>query len=262
MISVIIVVYKSKKILLNNFIKNLDKTHKLIIINNSKNYDFSNIKLPKNTKVLKTRNNGYASALNLGLKHCKTRYAIISNIDISFEKSFFKRFNNISKKIKNFAVLIPNHKNKKLSGNFVETYDGEAATLMVNVKKVLSLKFDENFFLYYEETDLFHRCKLKNYKVLKVSKLKIKHRRSSSIQSDDDLKYIMKWHYMWSMFYYYKKNFDFFLALKKTYILIIKDIIKLIYYILLFDKVNFKSRFYRLHGIFCSILGIKSYKRP
>ena len=53
MISVIIVVYKSKKNLLKKFIKNLDKKNNLIIINNSKNYDFSKIKLPKKTKIIK-----------------------------------------------------------------------------------------------------------------------------------------------------------------------------------------------------------------
>ena len=262
MISVVIVVYKSKKNLLKTFIKKLDKTNRLIIINNSKNYDFSKIKLPKKTTIIKMNNNGYGSALNLALKHCKTKYAIISNIDVSFKKNFFKTFYNFSKKFKNLTILIPNHKNQKLSRDFVETYDGEAATMMVNVKKILDLKFDENYFLYYEETDLFHRCKLKNYKVFKISDLKINHKRSSSVHFKENKDHIMKWHYMWSMFYYYKKNFDFFYALKKTYILIVKDIIMLIYYLLIFDNINFKFRFYRLYGILCSILGFKSFKRP
>lgn len=262
MISVIIVVYKSKKNLLKKFIKNLDKKNKLIIINNSKNYDFSKIKLPNKTTIIKTNNNGYGSALNLALKRCETKYAIISNIDVSFKKNFFKIFYNLSKKLNNFTILIPNHKKKKLLDDFVETYDGEAATMMVDIKKILKLKFDENYFLYYEETDLFHRCKLRNFKVYKISDLRVMHKRSSSVEFKGNKNYIMKWHYMWSMFYFYKKNFSFFYALKKTYILILKDVVMLICYFLIFDNSNFKSRYYRLYGIICSILGFKSFKRP
>ena len=113
MISVIIVVYKSKKSLLKKFIKNLNKKNKLIIINNSKNYDFSKIKLPNKTTIIKTNNKGYGSALNLALKRCETKYAIISNIDVSFKKNFFKIFYNLSKKLNDFTVLIPNHKKNK-----------------------------------------------------------------------------------------------------------------------------------------------------
>ena len=56
----------------------------LIIIDNSGNYDFSKIALPKKTKIIRSSNKGYGAALNLGLKYCKTKYAIISNIDVIF----------------------------------------------------------------------------------------------------------------------------------------------------------------------------------
>ena len=263
MISVIIVVYKSKKNLLKKFIKNLDKKNNLIIINNSKNYDFSKIKLPKKTKIIKSSNRGYGAALNLGLKHCKTKYAIISNIDVIFKKNFISDFLLIAKKIKKFAILIPNHKNNNYQDELVENYDGEGATMLINVKKINKLKFDENFFLYYEETDLFFKCKKNNYKVFIINNLKIKHKRSSSISyNNNNLQFFMKWHFMWSMFYFYRKNYNFLYALKKTYLLICKDLIKLIFYMLTFDKISFKVRFYRLHGIACSIIGLKAYKRP
>ena len=72
----------------------------------------------------------------------------------------------------------------------------------------------------------------------------------------------MKWHYMWSMFYFYKKNYNYLFALKKTYIYLIKDCIKLIIYLIVFDKYNFLIRFNRIYGLLSSILGLQSFKRP
>lgn len=263
MVSILLVIYKSKRKLLNSFIRGINGKFNLIIIDNSGNYDFSKIALPKKTKIIKSSNKGYGAALNLGLKYCKTKYAIISNIDVIFKKNFVLDFLLIAKRVKKFAILIPNHKNKNYRSELIENYEGEAATMLVNVKKINKLKFDENFFLYYEETDLFLKCKKNNYKVFIINNLKIKHKRSSSISyKNNNLQFFMKWHFMWSMFYFYRKNYNFLYALKKTYLLICKDLIKLIFYIITFDKIGFKVRFYRLHGIACAIIGLKAYKRP
>ena len=64
------------------------------------------------------------------------------------------------------------------------------------------------------------------------------------------------------MFYFFKKNYSYFYALKKTYIFLIKDFIKMIFYAILLDIDNSKIRLYRLHGLIVSILGFRSYKRP
>ena len=64
------------------------------------------------------------------------------------------------------------------------------------------------------------------------------------------------------MFYFFKKNYSFFYALKKTYIFLIKDFLKMIFYTILLDLNNSKIRLYRLQGLIASILGFRSYKRP
>ena len=90
--------------------------------------------------------------------------------------------------------------------------------MLVDVKKIKELKFDEKFFLYYEETDLFFKCKKKNYKVFIINNLKIKHKKDlrQFLRKNYNLKLLMKWHYMWSMFYFFKKNYSYFYALKKN----------------------------------------------
>ncbi len=262
MITIILVVYKPKKNLLENFFKKINKKNNLIIVNVAR-FAFYDYKLPKNTKIINTKNNGYGAAINLALKQCKTKYALISQIDVYFKKSFIDKFFKFSKKIKNFAILIPNEKNKSSRINLKENSDGEASTMLIDVSKVMKIKFDENIFLYFEETDLFHRCKRKNYKVLDVNKFKIQKQRASSISyKNNSIEYLMKWHYMWSMFYFYKKNFSYFYALKKTYNFFLKDLIKLVIYILMLDKYNILVRYYRIYGLLSSILCFKSFKRP
>ena len=139
MVSILLVIYKSERRLLNSFIRRINGKFNLIIIDNSGNYDFSKIALPKKAKIIRSSNKGYGAALNLGLKYCKTKYAIISNIDVIFKKNFVSNFLLISKKIKKFAILIPNHKNKNYRDEYIENYNGEGATMLVNVKKIKKL---------------------------------------------------------------------------------------------------------------------------
>ena len=66
---------------------------------------------------------------------------------------------------------------------------------------------------------------------------------------------------MWSMFFFYKKNYNYFFALQKTIPLFIKDILKIIFYIFLLDTKNIEIRINRILGLFASIIFAKSYKR-
>ena len=262
MISIILVVYKPKEKLLKKFFKKISSKNNLIIVNINR-YNLSGFNLPKKTKIINTQNNGYGAAINLALKKCKTKYAFISQIDVNLKKKFIDRFYNFSKKVENFSILIPNEKNKPSQSVLSENTDGEASTMLINVNKIRKIKFDEKIFLYFEESDLFHRCKKYNYKVLDANKFKILKRRASSISfKNNNIENIMKWHYMWSMFYFYKKNYNYLFALKKTYIYLIKDCIKLIIYLIVFDKYNFLIRFNRIYGLLSSILGLQSFKRP
>ena len=205
MITIILVVYKPKKDLLKKFLGKINKKNNLIIVDVA-GFDFKKYKLTKNTKIINTKNNGYGAAINLALSQCRTKYALISQIDVYFKKNFIDKFYKFSRKIKNFAILIPNEKNKSSRFNLKENSDGEASTMLIDIPKIRKMKFDENIFLYFEETDLFHRCKKKNYKVLDVNGFKIQKQRASSISyKNNSIEYLMKWHYMWSMFYITKK---------------------------------------------------------
>ena len=262
MITFIIVVYKSDKDKLNKFLKIIGKKYKLIIIDNSYNYNFSGLKISKNTQIIRSKNIGNGPGINIGIKKCKTKYAIYSDIDVKFEKDFIKKFINYAKMIKKFSVLIPNHGNIKNENKLIKNYIGEASVMLYNVQTVKNLGlFDKNYFLYYEETDLLFRSKKKNLNAYLIANLKIKHSRASSIEKHIDTTFLRSWHYMWSMFHFYKKNFTYLFAIKKISKFIIKDFLMLFYFLCLLDKNNYKLRFYRLYGSISSIIGLKSFLR-
>ena len=72
MLTIILVVYKTDKKELKYILKQIDKNYPIIIIDTSKNYDFSNLKISKKTKIIRSNNIGQVAGINLGLKHCKT----------------------------------------------------------------------------------------------------------------------------------------------------------------------------------------------
>ena len=111
--------------------------------------------------------------------------------------------------------------------------------------------------------DLFLKYKRNKLKVFYATKFKIKHNRASSVSGNEEkIKNLRAWHYMWSMFYFYKKNYNLIYAIKKIYILLIKDIIMMLVYLTLINKVKFNHRLNRVYGAISAILGLKSFKRP
>ena len=123
--------------------------------------------------------------------------------------------------------------------------------------------FDEKYFLYFEEIDLLTFCKKNNLKCYLANKIKIKHQRATSIVKDTEkIRNLRNWHYMWSMFYYNKKNFGFFKAFGFTINFLIKDLAMTVFYILILNPKKMKERFYRVYGASSSILGFKSFLRP
>ena len=59
--------------------------------------------------------------------------------------------------------MVPNHGNINSKKKLVEKFNDEAAVMLFNKKILQTIDFfDENYFLYFEEKDLFLRCKKKS----------------------------------------------------------------------------------------------------
>ena len=152
MLSVVLVVYKTDKKKLEYILKQIEKKYPIIIIDNSTNYNFSNIKISKKTRIIRSGNVGNGAGINLGIKHCKTNYVLYTDLDVILESNFIHKFNKFLIKNKDFAIIIPNNRNIRSKKSLIERYNEEGSVMLFN-KKILNNTgfFDENFFLYLDQ---------------------------------------------------------------------------------------------------------------
>ena len=86
--------------------------------------------------------------------------------------------------------------------------------------------------------------------------------KSHSTAYEIEIEYSRNWHWMWSKFYFYKKHNGYLKALLISFPIMIKSIIKFIYYLLKFNKYKKKIYKMRFLGLLNSMLGRKSWYRP
>ena len=276
-VTIILVSHKSKNLVLN-FIKNFYTKYKILIIDNSKDIDLKNIlekKYPEIT-IRIIENNGYASAINYGSKLVKTNYFLISNPDIEGLTSInIDKFLDVAKNLNdNFSLLGPRYIGADKKSHIQSNPKIEIAEMKfisgacMFFKKEIFDKlggFDENFFLYFEESDFCLRAH-KIYKNYQINTIEVKHNVGSSVKVEniDDKNNLMElynWHFIWSKFYYYKKNYGYIFSLFFFFPIIIRIIFKINLNMIL--KNSFKEKKYkiRLDGLISSIRGKRSYKR-
>ena len=124
--------------------------------------------------------------------------------------------------------------------------------------------FDENFFLYLENNDLCIRVKRAGGSIYVVPTAKINHRGSKAVdlKYKDEVELSRNWHWIWSKFYFNKKNFGFFKAIIECLPSYISSILKFIFYSLINN--GFKKRIYlnRASGFYNALIGKSSWYRP
>ena len=242
-----------------------------IVVENSDKKEFkTNIeKKYSNTKcILAGENKGYAVANNIGLKNVDTKYALVLNPDTILEKNAIKNFFSSAIKNKDFWLIGPMNdqdiNNKFHKNEIIEVKDLKGFAIFFNMIKFQKKFFDENFFLYFEEIDLCKNVKDNDGKIYLDRNIIINHEGSSSVEKNNifELEKNRNWHWMWSTFYFHKKHKGLFFALLVIMPKLISSIIKIIFYLLILNAKKRDIYFFRLSGIYNSILGKKSWYRP
>ena len=67
------------------------------------------------------------------------------------------------------------------------------------------------------------------------------------------------WHWMWSQFYFYKKNYSYVYALKKYLSKLIRFFMGILIYKILQNKNKFNISKYKFLGLYNSIIGKKFF---
>tara|TARA_B110000858_G_C17703793_1_gene427213 strand:- start:90 stop:1001 length:912 start_codon:yes stop_codon:yes gene_type:complete len=292
-LTVLIVTYLTKKDILLDCLKSIDKRIKILIIENSKKFKHEKFFLKKfpNVKILCTGSNlGYGNGNNFGLTLIKTQYALILNPDIICDKKFFLNADKLLNKKINFSIIgcqysfdkifmpagyFNEKENKKFKNNFFKTKSKTltkvdwvtGCSMLINLKKFKGRDlFDKNFFLYFEEFDLCKSTISKGGLVYSAKDLKVHHLGfKGSLGSNKNLRTeankLRDWHWMWSYFYFYKKNYNYLYALFKVLGKLLRSFFKSIYFIVVFDNDNKNKYLYRFLGLFSALIGKKANYR-
>jgi GT2 family glycosyltransferase len=276
-ISIVLITYKSEK-KINKFIKKIPKKIKTIIVENSNNYKLKkNIeKKYKNIKVYIKKNEGVSASLNFATKKIKTKYFLQISPDIIFNYNDIDKFINVAKELNNkFSAIGPrflnvnnkSHKQIKPNLNIGSINSIHGSCMFINKKNYNKIGgFDENFFLYFEETDYCKRGKNKHLKSYQINTIKVRQEgRTIDIHGKNEkqkISNLLSWHFIWSEFYFHKKYKGYLISLLFFSPLLVRTLIKCCINNLLNDEKKLKKYTYRLKGLLSSIKGERSYLRP
>ena len=277
-ITIVIISHKSKKKVIN-LIKNFSNTIKIIIIENSldKTIEKDLAQLGSNVKLIFSENKGYGSAINLARKNIDTDYFIVFNPDLeNLSDRILEKFILFSNKVDNqFACLGPRYENisKKtlIQSNEkkeIDTIKSISGACMFFKKTIFDEcnGFDENFFLYFEETDYCKRAKKKGYKSYQINVIKVQHNVGSSVdykneEEEEKYKNLRNWHFIWSKYYFYSKNYGSLVSIIYFIPILIRTFIKIFYYQLTKKHNEVEKYRIRLDGLLSSISKKKASKR-
>ena len=288
-LTAVILTYKTNLDILKNCLKSINPKVKILIVENSSHFkylkeiqsNFSNIEV-----VCSGSNLGYGGGNNFGLNKVKTNYALILNPDTVCEDNFFLNINKYLSGNFDFTLIGTTYRNKtdfKPAGFFNKKdlknaqFDKESNlyevdwiaghTILFNMKKFSNkIFFDENFFLFFEEFDLCMTLKKRNEKVYMCPDLKIDHMGwKSSFNVDENFEIhshkLRNWHYMWSFFYYNKKNYGYLYSLIKSLSRLLRSVLRIIFYSVTFNNKQRIIYTYRFLGLINSIFLKKSKYR-
>ena len=276
-LSIFLVAYKSN-FEIEKIISQINPLVNIIIVENSKLQETKNYfeKKYKNIQViLAEENKGQTGGINIGLKNIKTKYSLYLDMDVDFDVKLIDEFYLCAEKIKDFVILAPEHHKSRYPKNFTHNEKNDYPNLkrMKIVHghflffKMSSVKdigfYDENIFFYYDETDYCLRAIKKNHKIYILKGAKVNHKDGKSYDHDiqESIEPLKHWHFMWGKFYFNKKHFGFM----RAFLVVIPDIFECSFKIPILFFINRKKyEIYcsRLLGLYSSIKGEKSWKRP
>ena len=275
--TIILISYKSEKLILN-FIKKLPKLIPIIIIDNSNSFLLEDVikKEYSNLEVFVKNNDGVSSALNYAVEKIKTKYFLQISPDIDFDYRDILVYLDFAKKLNNkFAAIGPrfldikkkSHKQISESVDYDSIDSIHGSCMFINKECFNKIgRFDENYFLYFEETDYCYRGKKIGYKSYQINQSKVETLgRSVQIENIDEEKKVSKvliWHFIWSKFYYYKKRYGKIISIILFIPIIFRTILKIYLNKLINNQEDIEKYKTRMDGIMTSIKGKKSSLRP
>ena len=232
-ITIITVLFNSSEIV-ESFFDSL-KNFKIIVVDNGKNEKIlERIKKFKNIQVIsKNKNLGYGRAINFAFDNVSTNFFLVLNPDLSIDVSSIENMLNTLNHYNDCGIVAPvTLPDKDFYGAFPErnlkNVDSSSAIrsrellldskiegeLCVDVAKGCALlisakhfenigKFDEKYFLFWEEIDLCRKYRSKKLSVIITPKSKAEHSQGNSSKSNIKIFLTRTFHHEYSPLIYF-----------------------------------------------------------
>tara|TARA_Y100001970_G_scaffold264343_1_gene350839 strand:- start:115 stop:963 length:849 start_codon:yes stop_codon:yes gene_type:complete len=272
--TIVLVSYRSKHKIFK-LVSKLSKNFKIIIVENSNDKSIEK-KFTKFKNILfyyPDQNKGFGAGLNYGVKKAKSKFILYLDIDTKINNYQIEKLCNKIKKVKDFGVVTAKIKDqdykdlilgldKKTSMKYVKFNTG--VVMVFKRRSFLKMGgFDENYFLYFEETDYYLRCIKKNKKIYLFENILVEHEGQGSIDGKLKIQYaiLRNWHYCWSKFNYYNKHYSYLRAISKTFPNLVKSIKGIFHGIIKFNSGKINLHFAELGGLFSAYLRLNSFYR-
>lgn len=166
-------------------------------------------KYPNIELIQSERNLGYGRAANLALVAAKTEYLFLINPDLMAEPEQVKAIYRSMLDQKGKAVVLAPavaKKDFKCAGVVAKDWVIGAA-MMFNIELLKRVGFfDENIFLFSEETDLCYRICQSGMGIYLDTDIYIEHLYRQSSTPERKIENLKNWHFAWSRMYCYSKH--------------------------------------------------------
>ena len=269
-ITFVVVMYRSEKVI-HECLRELPKNLRKIIVDNS-----GNEKLKKSIEeqynncecYLMDENLGYGVANNFGINKAETDYVFIINPDTNINEEKYKIIISYLNG-HDFAIAAPQiiesdkiYKQNKSDRKIIEVEQVPGMAMIINKNKFNKNYFDENIFMYLEETDLCKRMRDLGERILEIN-VGVHHLGGQSHGDYDlEMEKSRNWHWMWSKFYFNKKHHNYLYSFFKTLPNLLSSFSKALLFLLIRNKKKSVQYQMRLYGLINSYLLNKSFYRP
>ena len=278
-ITIVLISHKSIHIVLK-FIDNLSRNFNILIIDNSNDLDLKKaVENYKNVDVKFMANKGYGAAINYARHYVTTKYFFVFSPDVkNIDNKLLIKFEEKEKKIKSFGTLGPrflnvtekSHKQSNVNEEIGKINSISGAAMFFDIRTFDDIGgFDENIFLYFEETDYCKRAEKKGYKIYQINSATVDHTKginfgvvkTKNIKEINDLEKLYSWHFIWSKYYFFKKHYGKIFSIIYFIPILIRILFRINLYRLRKNKDKKEKYKSRLDGLTSSMRGMTSFKR-
>jgi GT2 family glycosyltransferase len=273
LVTILIVTYNSEKIVAA-CLDTLPRDRKIIVLDNgSRDRTVEIASQYPQVEVLRNGNIGYGRAANLGLSKVTTPYALLINPDVSVDGEAIQAMLDCAGRHPE-AGIIGGRMFHQANGQMIyeRTYHFEAdgfcysdwvigALMLLRMEPLRRVgPFDENIFLFFEESDLFLRFEKAGLKIGVCRDALAEHSLGSSTPPSLRVIKIRAWHYAWSHGYFYKKHHGSGTLIRKSLPKALDHLVNALKYSLLLRREKAATNLFAILGTVSFFLGIKAFK--